>query len=139
MDKFHHYLLRLYNIHKKINLGNFNDMGLSQGQPKVVELLLYNDGCSQKDLAKACELQPATMSVLLKKMEKDNLVHRIPETLSNGIHVTRVFLTQSGRELSSQILKCVSIVEDQCFCGFTSKEKEQCLTYMDRIYKNLQK
>lgn len=139
MDKFHHYLLRLYNLHKKINLGNFNEMGLSQGQPKVVELLLYNDGCSQKDLAKACELQPASMSVLLKKMEKDNLVHRIPETLSNGTHITRVFLTRSGRELSSQILKCVSTVEDQCFNGFTTKEKEQCLIYMDKIYKNLQK
>lgn len=138
MDKFHHYLLRVYNIHKNINFRNFNDIGLSQGQPKILELLLYNNGCSQKDLAKACELKPATMSALLKKMKSDNLIHRIPETLSNGTHITRIFLTQSGKDLATQILESVSIVEEQCFCGFSSKEKEEFLEYMNRIYKNLQ-
>lgn len=114
-------------------------MDLSQGQPKVLELLLYNNGCSQKDLAKACELQPATMSVLLKKMQKDNLIHRVPETLSNGTHIVRIFLTQGGKELATKVLESVSIVEEQCFRGFSDKEKEECLLYMERIYENLQR
>ncbi|SFR88670.1 MarR family winged helix-turn-helix transcriptional regulator [Anaeromicropila populeti] len=138
MDRFHHYLLRLYNVHKKINLKNFNNIGLSQGQPKIIELLLYNDGCSQKDLAKACELQPATMSALLKKMENDKLIHRVSENLSNGTHITRVFMTHIGKELAFQILEYVDQVEELCFNGFSNEEKEQCLIYLNRIYKNLQ-
>jgi len=137
MERFHHYLLRLYNINKTINFRNFNDMGISQGQPKILELLIYNDGCSQKELAKLCELQPATMSSLLKKMEGDSLVHRVPENLSDGRHITRIFLTQAGRELAMQILESVIKVEEQCFAGFTEEEKESCLSYMDRIYRNL--
>ena len=137
MERFHHYLLRLYNINKTINFRNFNDMGISQGQPKILELLLYNDGCSQKELAKLCELQPATMSVLLKKMESDALIHRVPENLSDGRHIIRIFLAKSGRELAMQILESVIKVEEQCFAGFTEEEKESCLSYMDRIYRNL--
>lgn len=137
MNRFHHYLLKIYNIHKKLNLGYFNQLGLSQGQPKLLEILLYNDGCPQKDLANACELQPATISSLLKKMEKDSLVRRIPETQGNGTHIVRIFLTSTGKNLAQNVLQSVSSAEALCFRGFSAEEKETCLCYLNRIYNNL--
>ncbi len=137
--RFHHYILRLYNIHKKVSFGKFADLGLSQGQPKVIEILLYNNGCSQKELADACELQAATMSCLLKKMESDGLIYREPVTLRSGVHITRVYLTDDGTSLAERILECVDEVEEQCFDGFTVEEKTAFLSYMDRIYGNLKK
>ena len=137
MNRFHHYLLKIYNTHKKLNLGYFSQLGLSQGQPKLLEILLYNDGCPQKELANACELQPATISSLLKKMEKDSLVRRIPETQSNGTHIVRIFLTSTGKELAQAVLQSVSSTEALCFRGFSEEEKENCLSYLNRIYNNL--
>lgn len=137
MNRFHHYLLKIYNIHKKLNLGYFQKLGLSQGQPKLLEILLYNDGCPQKELASACELQPATISSLLKKMEKDELVRRIPETQKNGTHIVRIFLTSNGKELAHNVLKNISSAENLCFKGFSAEEKEKCLSYLNRIYNNL--
>lgn len=138
MDNFHHYLLKLYNIHKTINYRHFTELRISQGQPKVLELLLAHDGCSQKKLAKMCELQPATMSVLLKKMERDGLIHKVKDTLSSGIHIIRIFLTNVGREKAVLVLENVLKVEEKCFLGFNDNEKIRFLENMEKIYKNLE-
>lgn len=137
MNRFHHYLLKTYNLHKKKNLGYFHSLGLSQGQPKMLEILLFRNGCSQKELADACELQPATISSLIKKMENDNLIYRTPETCKDGTHVTRIFLTQHGKALADKVLQCVDSIENQCFQGFTKEEKTNFLASMEQIYHNL--
>ncbi len=139
MKRFDHYILRLYNMHKKVSFSRFADLGLSQGQPKVIEILLYNDGCTQKELAESCGIRPATMSCLLKKMEGDGLVRREPETLRSGVHITHVYLTESGRKLAERILECTDEVEKECFEGFTDEEKAVFLSQLDRIYCNLKK
>ncbi len=137
--RLHHYILRLYNVHKKVSFAKFADLSLSQGQPKIIEILLYNDGCAQKDLAEACELKAATMSCLLKKMEGDGLIYRKPETLKSGVHIIRVYLTDEGKRLAGRILECVDGVEEQCFSGFSAEEKAAFISYLDRIYANLKK
>ena len=139
MTRFHHYILRLYSLHKKVSFSRFSDLGLSQGQPKVIEILLYNDGCTQKVLAELCGIQPASMSCLLKKMECDGLVRREPETLSSGVHIMHVYLTDEGRRLAERILVCADEVEDVCFSGFTEDEKAAFILSLDRILCNLKK
>lgn len=52
------------------------DIGLSPGQPKILHYLLNHDGCMQRELADACDIEPATVSRLLDKMEEDGLVRR---------------------------------------------------------------
>lgn len=137
MNRFHHYLLTIYNLHKKTNWGYFHSLGLSQGQPKILEILLCHNGCSQKELADICVLEPATISSLLKKMEKDKLVSRIPETRKDGTHITKIFLTEHGKNLADKVLQCVTSIEDQCFHNFTLEEKESFLSSMKKINQNL--
>lgn len=137
MKLFHNYLIQLYNLHKKKNMSYFATLGLTQGQPKVIEILYRNNGCSQKFLADACELQKATMTSLLKKMESDNLIHREKNVIENGIRITKVFLTDKGLDLASTIIDSVINVEADCFKNFTIEEKAQCFEYLERIYINL--
>ncbi len=139
MTRFHHYILRLYSMHKKVSFRRFADLGLSQGQPKVIEILLYNDGCAQKMLAELCGIQPATLSCLLKKMERDGLVRREPGTLSSGVHIMHVNLTDEGRHLAERILISEDEVENVCFSGFTEDEKAAFISSLDRILCNLKK
>lgn len=137
MKLFHHYLIQLYNLHKKINMNFFSSFGLSQGQPKVIEILYRNNGCSQKFLADACELQKATMTSLLKKMEADKLIYREKNVCENGIRITKVFLTEKGLNLATTVIDSVVALEEKCFKNFTPSEKEQCFQYLERIYTNL--
>ena len=137
MKLFHHYLIQLYNIHKKKNLSYFATLGLTQGQPKVIEILYRNNGCSQQFLADACELQKPTISSLLKKMEGDNLIYREKDVVENGIRITKVFLTDKGMNLASKVIASVIDIEDKCFENFTVEEKAQFFQYLERVYTNL--
>lgn len=137
MKLFHHYLIQLYNLHKKKNLSYFATLGLTQGQPKVIEILYRNNGCSQQFLADACELQKPTMSSLLKKMESDNLIYREKDVIENGIRITKVFLTDKGMFLASKVIDSVIDIETKCFENFTAEEKSLFFDYLERIYTNL--
>lgn len=137
MKLFHHYLIQLYNLHKKKNLGYFAALGLTQGQPKFIEILYRNNGCSQQFLADACELQKPTISSLLKKMENDNLICRKKDVIENGIRITKVFLTDKGMDLASKVIDSVIDIETKCFENFTIEEKALFFEYLERVYVNL--
>lgn len=137
MKLFHHYLIQLYNLHKKKNMNYFATLGLTQGQPKVIEILYRNNGCSQKFLADACELQKPTISSLLKKMESDNLIYRKKNVIENGIRITKVFLTDKGMDFASKVIDSVIDIETKCFENFTTEEKSLFFEYLERIYINL--
>ena len=62
-------------------------LGLSDGQPKVLSWLARCEGISQKDLAEKCNVRPATMTALLRKMLADDLVYRKSLHASNGKRV----------------------------------------------------
>lgn len=46
------------------------EVGLYRGQPPILGLLHQHDGMSQKEMARALNLSPATMTVTLKRMER---------------------------------------------------------------------
>ena len=75
-NRFHILLNRTVNSHFKRSTSQFAALGLSSGQPKVLERLVGLEGCMQKELAEACEVEPATITSILPKMEKKGLIKR---------------------------------------------------------------
>ena len=53
-----------------------NAIGLSPGQPKVLTFLALHGACLQKDLAAACDIEPATISKLLNLLEEKGYLER---------------------------------------------------------------
>ncbi len=51
MKRFHQYLINIFHIHEKKSQLVFRELGLSKGQPKMIEILSHQEGCSQKELA----------------------------------------------------------------------------------------
>ena len=72
-------------------------MGLYRGQPPILGLLYQHDGMSQKEMAGALNLSPATMTVTLKRMEKAGLVRR--EMDEHDQRILRVHLSEQGRQM----------------------------------------
>ena len=83
--------------------------------------LARRDNVTQLDLVRATHLKAPTISVTLQKMEKEGLVSRRPDDYD--LRVTRVTLTEKGRELDNQVLT-----------RFRQEEKriEECLTAEER-------
>lgn len=68
-----------------------------RGQNRVLHLIADNDGLNQKELAELLDIRSASMSELLNKMERSNLIKR--EKDEKDKRITHVFLSEEGREL----------------------------------------
>ncbi|MEU4196032.1 MarR family transcriptional regulator [Kribbella sp. NPDC026611] len=77
-------------------------MGLTHPQYLVMLALWESEPVSVKDLSGMLQLEPATLSPLLKRLEAAGLVHR--ERSATDERSLAVTLTDKGRELRNQAL-----------------------------------
>ncbi len=74
-----------------------------------VLLNLWNeDGLKMVDLGRKAGLEPSTMSGLLDRMEKDNLVKRV--AAKNDRRAQLIFLTESGKNIQEPALDSINKV-----------------------------
>ena len=112
-------------------------MGLTPGQPKILDYLLYRDGVLQREIAEACHIEPATLTSVLFGMEKHDLVIR--KNLNGNRRNLYVYLTDKGKELAVQLETQFKDIEKDAFYGFSSKEREELVAFLTRINKNITK
>lgn len=105
------------------------------GQPKVLDYLSLNNGCVQKDLANACEIEPATVTNLLSKMEAQGLIER--KAPNGNRRSLNVFLTEEGKVANEKVSKVFDELENKSFSGFSSEEKELFISMLSKVYKNI--
>ena len=129
-------LMRMQTLFHKRLLKDLEATGLSNGQPKVLAFLKSHEGRSQKEIAQACQLEPSSVTVLLKRMEQQGIIER---RLREGDQKTRcVFLTGRGRELAACSVESFFRIQERALSGFREEEKTQLMDYCRRIVDNLQ-
>lgn len=136
MDQSFHYLIMVSQalFQKKI-LNRLMKVGLTSGQPKVLDFLGRHNGSIQKDIAFACQIDPATLSGILERMEEKGLVER---RISNGNRrSSHVYLTESGKENSRIVKEVFREIEEEVFHGIDEKEKEQLLSILYKLCCNM--
>lgn len=114
---------------------NAAKLGLSIGQPKLLLYLRRHNGCMQKELAEFCGIEPATVSRILGKMERQGLIRR--EAVADNKRATAVSLTDLGTELGRQMLEFRDQVEEAGLRGFSPEERETFYDYLIRFHANL--
>lgn len=137
-NRLHTALLSTYHAHKKSSFLEFQKLNLSTGQPKVLSVLFENEGYLQKNLAKRCHVEPANMTSLLCKLEKDGLVYKKTVYISGSKRAKAVYLTEKGREFAIKINKIVDEIEEISFKGFIDTEKQLLISFLNRIQYNLE-
>lgn len=113
------------------------EIGVHHGQPGMLFTLNKKDGQSQKDLADKLNLAPATITVMLKRMEKAGLVERRQDP--EDLRVSRVYLTDKGRTLCEQSNEVMKKIEKETFANFTTEEKIMLRRLLMQMKDNLQK
>lgn len=134
-DTLHYLLMADHVLLQKILFANIRDSGLSLGQPKVLDFLKDHDGAVQKDIAKGCHIEPASLSTILTGMEKSGLITR--ETNENNRRNLYIYMTDKGKAICEQVTEHFSQIEKKALSGFTEEEIENILTYLTKIHKNL--
>ncbi|MGL5312333.1 MAG: MarR family winged helix-turn-helix transcriptional regulator [Peptostreptococcaceae bacterium] len=133
----HGVIMVLSRKHKKILRNEFHKVNLTEGKPKILDFLLINPGCSQRELATRCHIEPATATSVLALMEKEDLIYRSRNEKDKRI--LNVYLTEKGIEAQENLDKIFEKVDELCFEGFSEEEKIQAINYLNRINENLNK
>ena len=111
--------------------------GLMPGQPKILEYLWFHDGASQKDISRECIIDKSTVTSLLKRMEKLDLIRK--ETRPDDQRGINIDLTDKGWEKAKEIRKVIYATDDAMWQGIPEEEKQQFMRTFHKIIANQKK
>ncbi|WP_304508047.1 MarR family winged helix-turn-helix transcriptional regulator [Anaerotignum sp.] len=136
MDQSFHYLSMVnYALFQKKVLNKLMEIGLTPGQPKVLDYLSIHDGSIQKDIAGGCHIDPATLTGILERMEEKGLVER--RVIKGNRRSSYVYLTNDGRENSKKVADVFREIETEVFKGIHKEEIERFMNIFYQIFCNL--
>ena len=112
MDESLHYLIMANQmLVQKSLLENTKKIGLTIGQPKVLDYLKDHDGSSQKDIAQGCFLEAGSLTSILNRMEENGLIER--KILNGNRRTFHIFMTEKGKESQKKVDETFSEIEKQ--------------------------
>ena len=94
-------------------------LGLHSGQGAIISALGEYGPCSQKELAEYRRVSAATISVMLRRMEKSGLVTR---AISDDGKRNQIALTEQGQRLYEALLRDREGESERFFAGLTREE-----------------
>ncbi|NOU92099.1 MarR family transcriptional regulator [Paenibacillus sp. LMG 31456] len=136
-DSLHAVFMRVLRTHRHTMHSLLQDQEVYPGQPPLLFALSKQDGQSQKELAERLHIKPATITVMLNRTEKNGLVERRPDEKDQRI--SRVYLTDKGREAHEEVRNAFKIMEAQCFENFTDEDQELLRRLLMQMYDNLKR
>lgn len=110
-------------------------LDLYPGQPQLLLALKHHEHVSQKELAKAMEITPATLTVMLRRMDGKQLVSR--ESDVQDLRITRLCLTEKGRKKADEIEEMIAQSNDMFGELFSKEEIETVCSMMRRVCAHL--
>ncbi len=125
-------LLRAYSKYMQEELAR---VGITPGQPRMLNYLYSHDGCIQKELSENCNLKPSTVTNILLGMEKADLVFRLND--SSDRRILRVFITEKGVQAKEKVTRIVSSFEKRCMQDFTEEQKATLQIELSNLLYNL--
>ena len=126
-----HKMTHLSHKFKHVRFGKLEQIGLYQGQPRLLHTLLEEDGISQRELAERMVITPATLTRMLQRMETKDLLIRRPD--ENDQRVIRVHITSKARKIMEKLNIINEKMEEDLFGGFTPEDREHFISFLDQI------
>ncbi|MFK7805094.1 MAG: MarR family winged helix-turn-helix transcriptional regulator [Anaerolineae bacterium] len=127
---------RVGKTHRKIASRLLEQHCFHRGQTPLIFALSHEDGRSSSELAELLEVTPATISNMVKRMEKAGFVQRKGDPTDE--RVKRVWLTEQGQGKVQDLHDVMMHLQQISFGNFTAEEKEQFTHLMEKILANME-
>jgi DNA-binding MarR family transcriptional regulator len=114
-----------------------DELDLYRGQPSVLRALWEQEGLMHADLARSLHVQPATITKMLQRMERAGFLERRPD--AEDQRISRVYLTEAGRAIRTDVQQVWHRLEEEAFAGFTLEERTLVRHFFVRIRENLER
>ena len=115
-------IFALARAHRALAGTLISDLGLYTGQELLLIQLGSEDGQSQKSLAQLVRADHSTIAKMVGRLETAGLVERRKD--EKDARISRVFLTEAGRRIQSQIEDAWRGLEEKTTSDLTPEEAE---------------
>lgn len=111
------------------------ELGLTQKQFAVLELIAANPGVGQIDIANQLSMDRATMMALVNRLEARNLIVRQPSSIDRRRQELR--MTGDGASLLTHARRLQREHEERFTSRFTPQELQVFIGALKRIYEDI--
>ena len=132
-------ITKLKQLHSRSLAQCITEQGIdafSGEQGKILFVLWQKDKVTQKELASETGLAKNTITVMLEKMEKNNLIRRITD--ENDKRKSLVILTDYAKSLKKSFDEISDEMLKKVYKGFSEEEIDKYEGYLHRIIRNLE-
>ncbi len=136
MESLHYLLMKSSAMFSKQILSEVSKLGLTAGQPKVLDFLLQYQEADQKTIAAYCEIEQATVGSILWRMENAGLVvRRQKEGNRRSLYVS---LTEKGMAAATQLKDVFQQVEQTATAALTPQEQQTLKEILSKMCGSMQ-
>ena len=134
-EPLHQLLLRAQSAMNREIMGRAASLGLSPGQPKVLEYLLAVGESNQKAIADHCEIEPSTVGTILGRMERDGLIRR--EAVSRDARLKRIVVTDKALAYRQAVMADILGLEGELTRGIAPEDMDVFFRVMEQMLDNM--
>ncbi|NLA92594.1 MAG: MarR family transcriptional regulator [Spirochaetales bacterium] len=117
------------------------EAGLHPSQYHLLTLLNASQGLSQHEIAKQLLMKPSTLTIMLRRLERDGMVEKKRDTEDK--RVFRIYLSPSGEERLQEGNRKFAQLEEELYRNFSPSDRdllERLATLMrDNLLNSLSK
>ena len=133
-EDLHEALFQLVRVHTYVQEKALHKLGLRPGQAAALGSLGRFGPMNQSDLAKRLFVSNSTISIMLGRMEKDELIVRVklPDNKKENV----VFVTPKGKKAQTAMEEYNRAMPKVLFEGLTDAEKSTLLHALETVKYN---
>ncbi len=135
MESLHYLLMKSHSMMQRHIFSEAQKIGLTSGQPKILDYLWKHEGSDQKTIAAYCEIEPATLASILLRMENKGLIERRQE--KGNRRSLFVYMTEKGKAAAEQMHIIFETSDKQAANNITAVEVEELKRLLTKVCENL--
>ena len=128
-------MVRVTKAHRSLVSNALAEMGLHIGQERLLMELWQEDGLTQTELAERLCIEPPTLTKMLSRLEKTELLEKRRDIEDKRI--CRIFLTDKGSSLQKPITDLWLDLEEIILANLSQEERLLYRRFLIQIFDNL--
>lgn len=133
-ESFGRYISSIYR-HLQILINHeLSEFGIGSGQYVFLGEIARNEGISQKELSRIIQIDKATTTKAIKKLEEECYIYRVSDPSDNRYN--NLHLTKKGRNFIPVFKDRMSNITTILSKGMTEKQRNETIGILDFLLKN---
>ncbi|WP_228288195.1 MarR family winged helix-turn-helix transcriptional regulator [Thermosipho ferrireducens] len=129
-------LTELEKIKFQILRNEMKNYGVHPGQIPLLFIVNKNPGISQTEISEKIHVNPSTVAIMIRRMEKHGLIQR--KRSEKDRREFQVFLTEKSKELITKIYEKMKDFEEVSLKNFSKEEIENFEALLKKMIINLE-